>query len=90
MSKLNGNLFRGKPLASALLFYGPRIAACILLLICSLLTASCGFITQSEAGPSKAEKLTLRRREDLSEEAWTSRNDNIQPFSFWRTTTRGR
>jgi len=25
------------------------------------------------------------RREDLSEEAWTARNDNIQPFSFWRT-----
>ena len=25
------------------------------------------------------------RREDLSEEAWTKRNDNIQPFSFWKT-----
>jgi hypothetical protein len=25
------------------------------------------------------------RREDLSEEAWTARNDNIQPFSFWKT-----
>jgi hypothetical protein len=25
------------------------------------------------------------RREDLSEEAWESRNDNIQPFSFWRS-----
>lgn len=25
------------------------------------------------------------RREDLSEEAWQSRNDNIQPFSFWRS-----
>jgi len=25
------------------------------------------------------------RREDLSEEAWRGRNDNIQPFSFWRT-----
>lgn len=24
------------------------------------------------------------RREDLSEEAWQSRNDNIQPFSFWK------
>jgi hypothetical protein len=24
------------------------------------------------------------RREDLSEEAWASRNENIQPFSFWR------
>ena len=24
------------------------------------------------------------RREDLSEEAWSSRNENIQPFSFWR------
>lgn len=24
------------------------------------------------------------RREDLSEEAWNSRNDNVQPFSFWR------
>ncbi len=25
------------------------------------------------------------RREDLCEEAWQSRNDNIQPFSFWRS-----
>lgn len=25
------------------------------------------------------------RREDLSEEAWRDRNDNIQPFSFWRS-----
>jgi hypothetical protein len=25
------------------------------------------------------------RREDLSEEAWAARNDNIQPFSFWKT-----
>ncbi len=25
------------------------------------------------------------RREDLSEEAWVERNDNIQPFSFWRS-----
>lgn len=25
------------------------------------------------------------RREDLSEEAWQQRNDNIQPFSFWRS-----
>jgi hypothetical protein len=25
------------------------------------------------------------RREDLSEEAWRGRNENIQPFSFWRT-----
>jgi len=25
------------------------------------------------------------RREDLSEEAWTARNQNIQPFSFWKT-----
>ena len=25
------------------------------------------------------------RREDLSEEAWKERNENIQPFSFWRT-----
>jgi hypothetical protein len=24
-------------------------------------------------------------REDLSEKAWQSRNDNIVPFSFWRT-----
>jgi hypothetical protein len=24
------------------------------------------------------------RREDLSEEAYASRNDNIRPFSFWR------
>jgi hypothetical protein len=25
------------------------------------------------------------RREDLSEEAWSNRNRNIQPFSFWKT-----
>jgi hypothetical protein len=25
------------------------------------------------------------RREDLSEEAWRDRNENIQPFSFWKT-----
>lgn len=25
------------------------------------------------------------RREDLSEEAWSARNENIQPFSFWKS-----
>lgn len=25
------------------------------------------------------------RREDLSEEAWANRNDNMRPFSFWRS-----
>ena len=25
------------------------------------------------------------RREDLSEDAWLKRNENIQPFSFWKT-----
>ncbi len=25
------------------------------------------------------------RREDLSEEAWATRNENILPFSFWKT-----
>jgi hypothetical protein len=25
------------------------------------------------------------RREDLSEEAWLKRNENIQPFSFWKS-----
>ncbi len=25
------------------------------------------------------------RREDLSEEAWSKRNDNIRPFSFWKS-----
>jgi len=25
------------------------------------------------------------RREDLSEEGWKNRNENIQPFSFWKT-----
>jgi len=25
------------------------------------------------------------RREDLSEQAWANRNENIQPFSFWRS-----
>jgi hypothetical protein len=25
------------------------------------------------------------RREDLSEEAWARRNENIRPFSFWKT-----
>ncbi len=26
------------------------------------------------------------RRQDLSEEAWQQRNDNLRPFSFWRST----
>lgn len=25
------------------------------------------------------------RREDISEEAWAARNENIQPFSFWKS-----
>ena len=25
------------------------------------------------------------RREDLSQEAWAQRNENIRPFSFWKT-----
>ena len=25
------------------------------------------------------------RREDLSEEAWSQRNENIRPFSFWKS-----
>jgi hypothetical protein len=25
------------------------------------------------------------RREDLTEQAWAGRNENIQPFSFWRS-----
>ncbi len=25
------------------------------------------------------------RREDLSEEAWATRNENIRPFSFWKS-----
>ena len=25
------------------------------------------------------------RREDLSEDAWRNRNENIRPFSFWKT-----
>src|SRR5438094_10567598 len=25
------------------------------------------------------------RREDLSEEAWRNRNENIRPFSFWKS-----
>ena len=25
------------------------------------------------------------RREDLSEDAWRDRNNNVQPYSFWRT-----
>jgi hypothetical protein len=25
------------------------------------------------------------RREDLSEQAWNERNENIEPFSFWRS-----
>jgi hypothetical protein len=25
------------------------------------------------------------RREDLSEEAWKNRNENMKPFSFWKT-----
>jgi hypothetical protein len=30
------------------------------------------------------------RREDLSEEAWRDRNENIQPFSFWKQSSNRR
>src|SRR5882757_4503508 len=50
MSRLNSSLFCGKFRSRSLVFYGPRIAASILLLISALLTASCGLISQSEAG----------------------------------------
>src|SRR5882672_7138543 len=59
MSILNCNLFRGRPRSSTLAFYGSRIAAFTLLLSCALLTASCGLITQSEAGPSNNHSDTL-------------------------------
>ena len=59
MSKLNCRLFRGRLRATALLLSRCRIAACALLLIGAMLTASCGFITQSEAGQSSSNTLTL-------------------------------
>jgi hypothetical protein len=59
MSRLNCNLFRAGPRSTALLFYGPRIAACALLLIGALFTASCGFITQSEAGQGSHDSGSL-------------------------------
>ena len=63
MSRVHCNLFRGRPGSAALLVYGPRIAACTLLLIGAMLTASCGLVTQSEAGQSSSnnhsESLTL-------------------------------
>jgi len=59
MSKLNCRPFRGRLRAAALLLSRCRIAACALLLIGAMLTASCGFITQSEAGQSSSNTLTL-------------------------------
>src|SRR5882762_4481613 len=50
MSRWNCNLFHGMRTSKAFIFYGPRAAATTLLLISALLTSSCGFITQSEAG----------------------------------------
>lgn len=50
MSKSNRSLFRGKSGSSVLTSYGLRITAGIMLVICALGTASCGFISQSEAG----------------------------------------
>ena len=58
MSKLNRNLFRGRRY-SLFAFYGPRIAACALLLMCALLTASCGFITNGEAAQKAGDNLIL-------------------------------
>ena len=63
MSRVRCNLFRGRPGSTALLLYGLRIAACTLLLIGAMLTASCGLVTQSEAGQSSSnnhsDRLTL-------------------------------
>jgi putative Ig domain-containing protein len=60
MSKLQRNLFRGRPDFLAFVSSGPRVVPCALLLIGLLLTTSCGFITQSEAGPSShASSLNL-------------------------------
>ena len=63
MSRVHCNLFRGRPGSAALLVYGPRLTACTLLLIGAMLTASCGLVTQSEAGQSSSnnhsDSLTL-------------------------------
>src|SRR5258706_5456239 len=50
MSRLNCSLFHGTLRSKAFIFYGPRVGATTLLLISALLTASCGLISQSEAG----------------------------------------
>ncbi len=58
MFKLNRNLFRDSRYSS-IAAYRPRIAACALLLICALLTASCGFITNGEAAQKSGANLIL-------------------------------
>jgi hypothetical protein len=48
-------------------------------------------VTQRPFAPGEAFYTLLYRegdgfrREDLSEEAWQNRNENIQPFSFWKS-----
>lgn len=61
MSRLNCDLSRGRPslLASWLHTNGPRIAACTLLLIGALLTASCGFLGQNSTGPGNGNNQSL-------------------------------
>jgi hypothetical protein len=58
MSRLNRHLLRGRP-ALFVHVHGLRIIACALLLVCAMLNASCGFITQSEAGQRSTNNLTL-------------------------------
>ncbi len=63
MSNLKCSFSRGWPrLSAALPVFGPRIAVCTLLLVGALLTVSCGFITESQAGQSSnnhSDLLTL-------------------------------
>jgi hypothetical protein len=53
--------------------------------------ADCCAVTQKPFVPGKYFYTLLYhgadgyRREDLSEEAWQSRNENIRPFSFWKS-----
>jgi hypothetical protein len=53
--------------------------------------ANCCAVTQRPFNPGESFYTLLFRdadgfrREDLSEDAFRSRNENIQPFSFWRT-----
>ena len=59
MSIMKCSLSRGRPRFSPRNVCGPRIVACALLLISTMLSSSCGFITESQAGQNDTHSQTL-------------------------------